>query len=35
MTSLKAQAEMLKNELQAIENHLNSLNKESKDESEA
>ena len=35
MTSLKAQAEMLKNELQAIENRLNSLNKESKDESEA
>ena len=34
MNSLKAQAEMLKNELQAIENRLNSLDKNQK-ESEA
>ncbi len=35
LSSLKAQADMLKNELQAIENRLNSINKDSQKESEA
>lgn len=35
MSSLKAQADALKNELQAIENRLNSLNTDSQKESEA